>query len=42
MEPLRFWKREGGTLEASHSSVLRRLSEGEAERRLSSWPVCVC
>lgn len=29
-------------VDSPHSSVLRRLSEGEAERRLSSWPVCVC
>jgi len=38
MEPLRFWKRLGGTFEASHSSVLARLSAGDEERATAGSP----
>src|SRR5437016_1348974 len=39
MLPSRFWKREGGTLDASHSLLMRRsFCGGDADSRMSSLP----
>ena len=39
MLPSRFWKREGGTLDASHSLLMRRsFCGGDVESRMSSLP----
>jgi len=39
MLPSRFWKREGGTLDASHSLLMRRsFCGGDVDSRMSSLP----
>ena len=39
MLPSRFWKREGGTLDASHSLLMRRsFCGGDEDSRMSSLP----